>query len=150
MESLLFMHTALFKAEKGWNELHIKITLNKTYTIRFTENGPDYEKEETSCIDNIIYFPSSLIQMISATGEHAFSNPSHLCHFITKLCTTTLENDMRTINTTILSHLHPYREKISMLEYKLDDAILQIERLKNELALSNKQNEVLDTVNFIK
>ena len=145
MESLLFVHTALFKSEKGWNELRIKITVDKTYTIRFTENGPDYEKEETSSIDNIIYFPSSLIQMISATGEHAFSNPSHLCHFITKLCMTTLEEDKNAINTTILSHLQPYHEKIKTLETNLNDAMIQIERLKKELALANKQNAVLDS-----
>ena len=30
-----FVHTALFKSECGWNELHIKITFNGRYTIKF-------------------------------------------------------------------------------------------------------------------
>ena len=150
MNSPVFVHTALFKAEKGgWNELRIKITLNdeKQYTIRFTQDGPDYEKVEISNIDNIIYFPSSLIKMISGTGQHMFSNPAQLCTFITKICTTTLEEDKNVINKTIISRIQKYCEKIAILENHLGDALLQIAELRYELELANKRNDVLDRWN---
>lgn len=66
----IFVHTALFKAEKGgFNELHMKITVDmaSTYTLQFIENGPDYEKEEKSYIHNIHYLPYSFMSMIYAT-----------------------------------------------------------------------------------
>ena len=74
-----FVHTALFKSESGgWNELHIKITFNRRYTIIFTKRGPDYA-EEVSSIKDMLYFPDSTIKMISTTGENVFSSLDYLC-----------------------------------------------------------------------
>ena len=133
----IFVHTALFKAEKGgFNELHMKITVDmaSTYTLQFTENGPDYEKEEKSYIHNIHYLPYSFMSMISATGENVFTSPSQLCHRITKICTTLDTEKLEMDNMLKLK----IQEK-NMLQQKLDAAMIEIDNLYIELSTRQVQ-----------
>jgi hypothetical protein len=114
-----FVHTALFKSENGWNELHIKITFIGRYTIIFTKRGPDYA-EEVSSIKDMLYFPDSTIKMISTTGENVFSSLDYLCNLLTKLCTETIQRDMLKINEVIEDRINVYVKKNEILEATLE------------------------------
>jgi hypothetical protein len=133
-----FVHTALFKSESGWNELHIKITFNGRYTIIFTKRGPDYE-EEVSSIKDMLYFPDSTIKMISTTGENVFSSLDYLCNLLTKLCTETIQSDVLKINEVIEDRINVYVKKNEILEATLEKTMLEIVELREMLALANKQ-----------
>jgi len=140
-----FVHTALFKSESGWNELHIKITFNGKYTIIFTKRGPDYITEEVSSIKDILYFPDSTIKMISTTGQNVFSSLDYLCNLLTKLCTETIQSDVLKINEVIHERINVYVKKNEILEATLEKARLEIVELREMLAFANR-NDVLDII----
>ena len=118
-----FVHTALFKSESGWNELHIKITFNGTYTIIFTKRGPDYITEEVSSIKDMLYFPDSTIKMISTTGQNIFSSLDYLCNLLTKLCTETIQSDTLKINEVIQDRIKVYIQRNEILEATLEKSL---------------------------
>jgi len=135
MESIIvFTHTALFEPDKASflkNELNIKVLLEgETYTVRFTENGPDYEQEQISYVKNLPHFPTSLMKMITTNGQNVFNSSGYLCHFLTQLCTKTLPEDILWIENKLRKK---YEQKILALESEIQELRDELKILKYQI-----------------
>jgi hypothetical protein len=125
----IFTHTAMFKSDReGWNEINVRVLFNGiSYTVKLTENGPDYEKERITYMHELPYFPKSLMTLIKTTGQNVFTSLENLYELLIQLCITVQEDQKEVEMMLRLKH----EKTISNLE-------AEMQQLRTDLESSHK------------
>ena len=146
----VFTHTAHYESEEARVRLDIVVSFKKCYSMKMTRswfcgriaNSLPLPKPDTIRIENIQYFPKSILAMLSATGNADGCKVDRIMDIISDVFDTVFEEN------EVLSELQKDNEELCRQVSELQKANEGLGRqmsVNRSVELDTTLNKILDT-----